>query len=339
MKAAVFNLVLILASSSNLHAGKDSNKEEGILNNEITRNICEKVAANDWSEIEYVDISAPKDAIIDINNDGTNDKLSCYRSTFVVNCSIYDGATENELGNFYKEQTTNLGEVSVPWDYEYEEPIRYKNRVFLLTNVGTWEEKRPRSIKIHQNKEFSTACTFEGEYKETIEWNKRYPNLKTAFGDDIIKGELPFYLPIKIQSFTKKTSIEPTRDYRYNLVKGYERVDYNNNGMFEAMAEKISVPSIESLCVNTYLAPVNETGTVELESSESLYEVRDKTGVCGNKTIYFYFTRYSEDQFFIKNDNVILTVLGNKVITVAERNRVFDIESIIYPVNASHAEH
>lgn len=284
--------------------------------------LCEEVANGDMSNIYILKIHAPADAQIDINNDGVIDSVSCRRSSLSLQCYFDDKRSGEFIGTVTE---SGIGKD----DYYYEDIIHYNNSNYVLTRVGTEQFNSPSIIMQFTQHEKRAICEFTGAWDEdAVKWNDKYQPLKKAFNTTLPAGAAaPDGAPIEIVTFERPASIEPTFGGGYNVVKNYDYIDFDNDGNNEYVAEEIQVPALDSACNNTHLVEVDRYGKQDYSKSDILYKLWDAVGQCGNPTFYFYFN----DQFFIKTDNAILTIHGENLEIVAQRQKMFKVEKISYP--------
>ena len=96
--------------------------------------VCEKVANNDITELEIIPINSPKDAKIDLNNDGVYDTVSCSNS-----CYFDDGVTGEHIGTVGPD---GWGKD----DYGTVDVFKYDGKTFIRGGVGTREQNAPSNV-------------------------------------------------------------------------------------------------------------------------------------------------------------------------------------------------
>lgn len=293
-----------------------------IVNANQDRELCEDVANSDISKIYILKIHEPANAQIDINNNGIIDTVSCTRTSLSMSCDFNEGRGGESIGTVTE---YGVGEN----DYYFEDIIDYKNRIYVLTRVGTEEFNSPSSITLFTQHEKRTICEFTGAWDVNhVKWNDKYQHLKEAFNSTLPEGVIsPSGAPIEMITFERPTSIDPKFGGGFNVVRNYDYIDFDNDGIKEYLAEEIRVPALDSACNNTHLVEVDKYGKQDYTKSDILYKLWDAVGQCGNPTFYFYFN----NQFFIKTDNTILTIQGEKLEIVADRQKMFKVEKISYP--------
>lgn len=283
--------------------------------------VCEKVANNDLATLEIIRINSPKDAKIDLNNDGVYDPVSCRRSSLSLSCHFDDGVSGEHIG-IVTEQ--GLGQ----WDYIYEDIFIYAGKTFVRLRVGSDDFNAPERVSMYTGLTEKVICSISGEWtKNKVKWHKDYTHLKNTFSSNIpINIAAPKQAPVEIISFERETEIEVTFGGGYNVVRNYDYIDFNNDGVNEFMAKAIRVPALDSLCANTHLVKVDKYGKNDYTNTDILNKVSGNVGQCGNRTFYF---RYN-NEFFIKTNNKIFTVQGDNLVIVAERYKSFKVNEITY---------